>query len=48
MRGAFFQALTALAEQDARVCLIVGDLGFGVVETFARRFPDRFLNAGVA
>lgn len=48
MRGAFFQALTALAEQDERVCLIVGDLGFGVVETFARRFPDRFLNAGVA
>ena len=48
MRGAFFHALTALAEQDQRVCLIVGDLGFGVVETFARRFPDRFLNAGVA
>ncbi|MGH9680291.1 MAG: transketolase, partial [Candidatus Acidiferrales bacterium] len=48
MRSAFFRALTALAEQDERICLIVGDLGFGVVETFAERFPSRFLNAGVA
>src|ERR1700693_796065 len=48
MRGAFFRGLLALAERDHRVNLIVGDLGFGVVEEFARRFPDRFLNAGVA
>ncbi|MHB8499962.1 MAG: transketolase family protein [Candidatus Acidiferrales bacterium] len=48
MRGAFFRALLELAEQDDRVQLVVGDLGFGVVEEFARRFPKRFLNAGVA
>jgi transketolase len=48
MRGAFFRALLDLAEQDERVNLVVGDLGFGVVEEFARRFPKRFLNAGVA
>jgi transketolase len=48
MRGAFFRALVELAEQDERVHLVVGDLGFGVVEEFARRFPKRFLNAGVA
>jgi transketolase len=48
MRGAFFRALLALAERDRRVNLIVGDLGFGVVEEFACRFPDRFLNAGIA
>lgn len=48
MRSAFFRALLALAERDHRVNLIVGDLGFGVVEEFARRFPDRFLNAGIA
>jgi transketolase len=48
MRGAFFRALLELAEQDERVHLVVGDLGFGVVEEFARRFPNRFLNAGVA
>jgi transketolase len=48
MRGAFFRALLALAEDDKRINLIVGDLGFGVVEEFAQRFPGRFLNAGVA
>src|SRR6266481_9783985 len=48
MRGAFFRAVTALAEQDERVHLIVGDLGFGVVENFAERFPNRFVNVGVA
>lgn len=48
MRSAFFRALLALAERDHRVNLVVGDLGFGVVEEFARRFPDRFLNAGIA
>ena len=48
MRDAFFRALLETAERDPRVHLIVGDLGFGVVEAFARRFPDRFLNTGVA
>jgi transketolase len=37
-----------LAERDERVMLVVGDLGFGVVEPFAARFPGRFVNAGVA
>ena len=48
MRTAFFHALYELAEHDERINLIVGDLGFGVVEPFARRFPNRFLNVGVA
>jgi len=48
MRTAFLRSLVRLAEEDQRVHLIVGDLGFGVVESFAQRFPDRFLNVGVA
>jgi len=48
MRTAFFKALIEAAERDDRICLVVGDLGFGVVEPFAQRFPLRFLNAGVA
>jgi transketolase len=48
MRGAFFRALMELAERDNRVYLLVGDLGFGVVEPFMKKFPDRFLNVGVA
>ena len=48
MRTAFFDALFNLAKADERINLIVGDLGFGVVESFAKAFPNRFLNVGVA
>ncbi len=48
MRTAFIETLTRLAGRDRRIVLVVGDLGFGVVGEFARRFPDRFINAGVA
>ena len=48
MRRAFVRSLIELAEQDERVVLLTGDLGFMVLEPFAERFPDRFINAGVA
>jgi transketolase len=48
MRTAFIRTLLDLATGDDRIHLVVGDLGFGVVEPFASRFPERFLNAGVA
>lgn len=48
MRNAFIQELVALAEVHPHIALVVGDLGYSVIEPFADRFPDRFLNAGVA
>lgn len=48
MRDAFIDELTMLAECHPQIALVVGDLGFNVVERFADRFPDRFINAGVA
>jgi transketolase len=48
MRAAFVDALTRLAEGDPRVVLLTGDLGFMALEPFAERFPDRFVNVGVA
>lgn len=48
MRIAFVDTLTKLAEEDDRVWLITGDLGFSVFEPFRDRFPDRYLNVGVA
>lgn len=48
MRTAFIRALEEVAERDERVMLVVGDLGFGVVERFAERFPLRYVNVGVA
>jgi len=48
MRKAFVQALVKLAEQDPRILLLTGDLGYLALEPFAEKFPDRFFNVGVA
>lgn len=48
MRNAFIQELVALARKNPQIALIVGDLGYSVIEPFADEFPDRFINAGVA
>jgi transketolase len=48
MRNAFIQELVTLARQHPQIALIVGDLGYSVIEPFADEFPDRFINAGVA
>jgi transketolase len=48
MRTAFIEALLASARTHPNIFLVVGDLGFSVVEPFAKEFPDRFLNAGIA
>jgi transketolase len=48
LRKAFIQTLTALAKKDPRVILIIGDVGFSFLEDFIKRFPNQFLNAGIA
>ena len=48
MRNAFIEELVNLATKNDHIALIVGDLGYSVIEPFADRFPDRFINAGVA
>jgi len=48
LRTAFIEALNELADKDPRVCLVVGDLGYSVIEEFANKHPDQFVNAGVA
>ena len=48
MRKAFIDALSDLAAADERVILLTGDLGYMVMEPFRARFPQRFINVGVA
>lgn len=48
MRTAFINQLINEAKNNEKIFLIVGDLGFHVVEPFAEAYPNRFLNAGIA
>ncbi|MFL9484992.1 transketolase family protein [Chitinophagaceae bacterium LWZ2-11] len=48
MRTAFINQLIEEAKKNENIFLLVGDLGFSVVEPFAEQFPDRFLNVGIA
>mgnify|MGYP003773513133 CR=1 FL=1 len=48
MRNTFINCLTELAEKDDRIFLVVADLGFSVIEKYSEKFPDRFLNVGIA
>lgn len=48
MRATFVRALIDLAAADPRVVLLVGDLGYTVIEPFAEAHPKRFFNVGVA
>ena len=48
MRRALTKALCELADSDPRVVLMTADLGFMVLEEFAKSYPSRFFNVGVA
>jgi transketolase len=48
MRTAFINQLIEEARKNDKIFLVVGDLGYSVVEPFAQEFPNRFLNAGIA
>jgi transketolase len=48
MRTAFIKQLVEAAKTNNKIFLLVGDLGYSVVELFAQQFPDRFLNVGIA
>ena len=48
MRDGFVDTLVELAAEDERVILVTADLGFGIFDKYVARFPDRFINVGVA
>ncbi len=48
MRKAFNEELLKAARDDARIHMILADIGYGEIEPFANTFPDRFINCGVA
>ena len=48
MRSAFISTVVDLAAERRDLWVVAGDLGYSVLEAFASRHPERYLNAGVA
>lgn len=48
MRNAFIEELVSAARNGKNVALVVGDLGYKVIEPFADEFPHLFFNSGIA
>jgi transketolase len=48
MRKTFISVISELAEKDDRIMLLTSDLGYLLMEPFAQKFPERFINVGVS
>lgn len=48
MRNTFIKILAEAAEINNKIVLLVGDLGYSVIEEFKEKFPDRFYNVGIS
>src|SRR3954471_2701193 len=48
MRTTFIESLSQAASENPDIWLLCGDLGYSVLEPFAAKFPDRYINVGVA
>lgn len=48
MRNHLINKITEFAGQNENIMLITADLGFSVIEKFKERFPNRYINIGIA
>jgi len=48
MKKNFIKQLVIATRKNKNICLIVNDLGFGMIEDYAKEFPKNIFNAGVS
>jgi transketolase len=48
MRKALAESLVELISKDKKVIFLTGDLGFGVFDELQKKYPDNYLNVGIA
>lgn len=48
MRKLFFEALHKQMEKNPNIWVLTGDLGYGLLDTIRKDFPDRFVNCGAS
>jgi transketolase len=48
MKNIFIDQLSIATRRNKNICLIVNDLGFGMVENYSKEFPRNIFNAGIS
>lgn len=48
MRNEFIKAVCGQLKKNKKIFLLVGDLGYGIIEPLVKKYPNSFLNVGVA
>lgn len=48
MRNHVIDRITEMAAENDRIMLLCADLGYNVVNNYMEKYPDRFLNVGIA
>ncbi len=46
-RKVIIDELIPFAEADGKLILLIGDMGFGAIDRFQTKFPDRIFNMGI-
>ena len=47
MRRRFGKLINELAKKDKKIVLIVGDIGYGIFDSFRKEHPKNFINMGI-
>ena len=47
LRNTFAKKILEMAQEDSSIILVAGDLGYGVLDGFANKLPNQYINAGV-
>ena len=48
MRNRFAEELLEIASEDEKIILLAGDIGFRIFDKFIEKYPNRFINCGIA
>ena len=47
MRKRFGKVISKLADENDKIVLLVGDIGYRVFDDFRDKYPERFINMGI-
>ena len=47
MRKRFGEVISKLADENDKIVLLVGDIGYRVFDDFRDKYPERFINMGI-